>query len=102
MDTETHEYVAELLQAAADRVTKAEKAVEVEQRARRIDAAIAVRHGYGKGTTAAALGISRPTLDAWLGLVEGTAAEQREVDQHFEFADRRAAKAAERKAARGG
>jgi hypothetical protein len=100
VDTDTHEYVTELLEHAGRRVKKAEEELAGAERARRIDAAIAIRHGYGKVATAAALGISRPTLDAWLDLVERTADERKAVDDHIEFAARRAAKATIRASAR--
>ncbi|SEB43729.1 hypothetical protein SAMN04489727_1738 [Amycolatopsis tolypomycina] len=106
MGTETDAYsendIIQLLQHAARRVTKAKKELLLAERARRIDAAIATRLGLEKTATAAELGITRPTLDAWLVRVAQTADEQKEVDQHFALMARRDAKAVERKAARRG
>lgn len=103
MATETDGYdVVELLQHAGRRVAKAKEELDLAERARRIDAVIAVRLGFEKTATAAELGITRPTLDAWIDRVASTADEQKEVDQHFALIARREAKTAGRKAARRG
>lgn len=87
--------IIELLRNAARRTEKAKKELLLAERARRIDGAIAVRLGFEKTVTANVLGITRPTLDAWLERVAQTADEQKEVDRHF-------ALIAEQKAARRG
>lgn len=96
MDQDQHDYLTEILAHDAERVAKAEEAVALAERTRRINAAYAIRCGYEKTAASAELGISRPTLDAWIARVESTPDEAAELDQRAKFEARADAKAARR------
>ncbi len=74
-------YLTEMLDFANSQHHKAEAELAAAARSRRISAALAVRGGIAKSDVARHLGISRPTLDAWIGTVEGTADELVDVEQ---------------------
>lgn len=58
--------VTELLDDGREGVAKAQAALNEAESRRRVNALIAVRAGLPKTTVANKLGVSRPTLDAWL------------------------------------
>lgn len=70
--TISHEDRIESLTFRADQVDKAQAVLNEAERQRRIDALIQVHAGVPKVDVANALRISRPTLDAWLAMVEAT------------------------------
>ena len=76
------------LDHAAKQVSKAKDALAQAERKSRIDATLAVRGGVEKTAIAACLGISRPTLDAWIAKVETTADEIADVEQSEYFVAR--------------
>lgn len=70
--TITREDRIEHLCYRADQVDKAQAVLNEAERQRRIEALIQVHAGVPKVDVANALRISRPTLDAWLAMVEAT------------------------------
>lgn len=85
------EFLDDLLDGTRAAVEKAQLALDEAERGRRVGAAIAVRAGYGKTAVANRLGVSRPTLDAWLRISQNSADEIESVQSHERFVDRQVA-----------
>jgi hypothetical protein len=86
------EFIAETLKHSSNCVRDAQAAMNEAESRRRVDAAVAIRAGYSKVATANALGVSRPTLDQWLSIVENDPAEMGSVLQHEQFVTRQMVK----------
>lgn len=82
------EFLSEGLLAHAQAVRKAQAALDVAEHERRVLAMIAVRAKTPKIKVAELLGVSRPTLDAWLATVENTPDEMDAVLKHEYFVAR--------------
>lgn len=83
VDTDiTREERLELLQHTAKQVDDAQNELNNAELRRRIEAAVSVRAGVPKTAVANTLHVSRPTLDAWLGMVESTPDEMAEVEDY--------------------
>lgn len=87
------------LQRAVRPVARARQELAEAERECRIRAALHVRAGVPKNKAADALGISRPTLDAWLRTVESTPAELVDLEEAERSEQRWLAKLAEQVAA---
>lgn len=90
---EYRDFLAGILEHSGISVAQAQAALNDAERSRRVDAVIAVRAGFGKTATANKLGISRPTLDAWIKAVESEPSEMKSVLDHELFVARRLHKA---------
>jgi hypothetical protein len=84
---DTKFYIEELTGTASD-VGQALEQLARAERGRRVSAAIAVRAGLTKTVVSTSLGVTRPTLDAWLKQVAETPDEQSQVDSYFAFVAR--------------
>lgn len=84
--------LAEDLQGMGASVAKAQAALNEAERQRRVLAMIAVRSGRAKTTVANDLGVSRPTLDAWLRITEQDEDEMGSVEHHERFLKREIAR----------
>lgn len=80
------------LDFAISQHSKAQDELALTDRRRRINAVLAVRSGIQKTDVAERLGISRPTLDAWIAKVEATPDEMADVEG-TEYVARRTARA---------
>jgi len=82
------DFYYEILDHSRRLVRRAQQEINSAERTRRINAAMSVRAGVPKIDIANRLAISRPTLDAWLAMVDSTPDELAEVDEHFGFVGR--------------
>lgn len=79
------DFYYEILDHSRRLVRRAQQEINSAERTRRINVAMAVRAGVPKIDIANRLAISRPTLDAWLKMVDSTPDEVAAVDEHFRF-----------------
>jgi len=79
------DFYYEILDHSRRLMRRAQQELNSAERTRRINVAMAVRAGVPKIDIANRLAISRPTLDAWLSMVNSTPDELAAVDEHFRF-----------------